>query len=185
MKLLASSISSLIRLLARHYSIAHFARNFLMDDARHQVLQQAQLIAASASATQHYTDQEVSPAPQQRPQHDSTFLPQTIPFYAANLTCRRMRATYPEYVLRETALNPPTSTTARRTGKPTSSVTPATTLTTHHVGDAHAHSPMLYAATPIVTAPGCLPATATPRSRPRPCSLTTGTIMALAGRPMK
>jgi hypothetical protein len=76
--------------------IAHYARNFLMEDARQQVLQQAQLMAASASATKDYTDQEVSPLLEQTPQHSSNFLPQTIPFYAVNATFRRLRASDPE-----------------------------------------------------------------------------------------
>jgi hypothetical protein len=88
------------------FLMAHYARNFLMDDARQQVLQQAQLMAASASATKDYTDQEVSPVLAQTPQHNTIFLSETIPFYAANATFKRMPASYPEYVLREAALNP-------------------------------------------------------------------------------
>src|SRR5260370_3978594 len=88
------------------YLISHFAYNFLMDDARQQVLQQAQLMAASATATKDYTDEEVSPVLEKTPQHDADFLAQTIPFYAANTTFKRLRASYSDYVMRETALNP-------------------------------------------------------------------------------
>lgn len=35
--------------------ISRYAYNFLMDDARRQVLEQAQLMTASASATKDYT----------------------------------------------------------------------------------------------------------------------------------
>ena len=88
------------------YLISHFAYNFLMEDARRQVLQQAELMANSAQATLTYTDEEVSPVLEKTPQHNSDFLPQTIPFYAANTTFKRLRASYRDYVMREAALNP-------------------------------------------------------------------------------
>src|SRR4051812_5029972 len=88
------------------YLISHFAYNFLMADARRQVLQQAELMANSAQATLTYTDEEVSPVLEKTPQHSSDFLPQTIPFYAANTTFKRLRASYRDYVMREAALNP-------------------------------------------------------------------------------
>ena len=138
------------------FLISPYARNFLMEDARQQVLQQAQLMAASASATKDYTDQEVSPLLEQTPQHNSTFLPQTIPFYAANATFKRIRASYPEYVIRNAALNP-TNLDDRaadweadlinyfrnNAGQP------------QHVGERTTPTGlMLYAATPIVAASG-------------------------------
>ena len=138
--------------------IAHYARNFLMDDARQQVLQQAQLMAASASATKDYTDQEVSPILEQTPQHNSSFLPQTIPFYAANATFKRLRASYPEYVIRNAALNP-TNLDDRAADWEADLInyfrnTPGQS---QHVGErATPTGPMLYAATPIVAASGCL-----------------------------
>ena len=88
------------------YLISHFAYNFLMENAQQQVLQQAQLMAASARATLAYTDQEVSPVLEKTPQHNEEFLPQTIPFYAANTTFKRLRSSYKDYVMREAALNP-------------------------------------------------------------------------------
>lgn len=88
------------------YLISHFAYNFLMEDARQQVLAEAQLMAASATATLNYTDEEVSPVLEKAPQHTITFLAQTIPFYAANTTFKRLRVSYPNYEMREAALNP-------------------------------------------------------------------------------
>jgi protein-histidine pros-kinase len=140
------------------FLIAHYARNFLMDDARRQVLQQAQLMAASASATKDYTDQEVSPLLEQTPQHNSAFLPQTIPFYAANATFKRLRASYPEYVIREAALNP-TNLDDRVLDWEADLITyfrnnPGQA---QHVGERSTQTgPMLYVATPIVAASGCL-----------------------------
>jgi len=140
------------------FLIAHYARNFLMEDARQTVLQQAELMAASAAATKDYTDQEVSTLLEQTPQHNSNFLPQTIPFYAANATFRRLRASYPEYVLREAALNP-TNLDDRAVDWEADLITyfrnnPGQT---HHVGERGTPTgPMLYAATPIVASSGCL-----------------------------
>ena len=50
------------------YLISHFAYSFLMDDARRQVLEQAELMATSAHATLAYTDEEVSPVLEKTPQ---------------------------------------------------------------------------------------------------------------------
>jgi len=89
------------------YLISHFAYNFLMDNARQQVLEQARLMATSAQATLGYTDEEVSPILEKTPQHNTDFLPQSIPFYAANTTFKRLRAaSYRDYFMREAALNP-------------------------------------------------------------------------------
>jgi protein-histidine pros-kinase len=77
-----------------------------MKNAQDQVLQQAQLMAASASATKDYTVQQVSPVLEKTPQHNSDFLAQTIPFSAVNVTFKLLRSSYPDYVLREAALNP-------------------------------------------------------------------------------
>ena len=88
------------------FLISHYAYIFLMKNAQDQVLQQAQLMAASASATKDYTVQQVSPVLEKTPQHNSDFLAQTIPFSAVNVTFKLLRSSYPDYVLREAALNP-------------------------------------------------------------------------------
>lgn len=85
--------------------ISYKAHDFLMNNARQEVLQQAELMSASASATKDYTDQQVSPLLEQVTEHH-TFLPQSIPFYAANTTFRYLRSSHPNYSMREAALNP-------------------------------------------------------------------------------
>jgi protein-histidine pros-kinase len=140
------------------YLISHFAYKFLMDDARAQVLQQAQLMAASATATLKYTDEEVSPVLEKTPQHNADFLPQTIPFYAANTTFKNVRASYTDYVMREAALNP-TNLDDRATEWEVDLINffrnnPAEK---QHVGErATPTGQVLYVATPIVAAGGCL-----------------------------
>jgi len=79
---------------------------FLMDNARDQVLQQAQLMVESASSTREYTAQELTPLLEENPRHLTTFLPQTIPFYAATVTFARLRKKYPEYAYKEASLSP-------------------------------------------------------------------------------
>ncbi len=141
------------------YLISHYAYQFLMDDARQQVLQQAELMAASATSTLKYTDEEVSPVLEKTPQHNATFLPQTIPFYAANTTFKHLRsAAYSDYVMREAALNP-TNLDDRATEWEVDLInyfrnTPGQT---QHVGTRDTPTgPVLYVATPIVAAGGCL-----------------------------
>jgi HAMP domain-containing protein len=88
------------------YLIARNAHSFLISNAKQQVLQQAELMSASASATKDYTEQQVSPVLETTREHADTFLPQTIPFYAATVTFQMVRNSYPDYTIREAALNP-------------------------------------------------------------------------------
>ncbi len=140
------------------YLISHYAYNFLMADARQQVLQQAQLMAASASATKDYTDEEVSPILEKTPQHNSSFLAQTIPFYAANVTFKRLRKSYSDYELREAALNP-TNPEDKAVDWETDLITGFRNhpTQTQQVGERDTPSGrVLYVAAPIVAATGCL-----------------------------
>lgn len=138
--------------------ISHFAYDFLMNDAQQQVLQQAQLLAASASATKDYTEQQVSPILEKTPQHGANFLPQTIPFSAATVTFKLLRASYPNYDLREAALNP-TNLDDRATEWEVDMINyfRNNPSKTDHIGQRDtATGKVLYVATPIVAASGCL-----------------------------
>jgi protein-histidine pros-kinase len=86
--------------------IANSAYNFLMSQARQEVLSQAQLMGAGATATKEYTAAEVSPVLERTEQHTVNFLPQTIPFYSTTETFKKQTGGYSDYTLRETALNP-------------------------------------------------------------------------------
>ena len=86
--------------------IALNSRSFLQKEAREQVLSEAQLMAASATATRNYTEQEVSPLLEKTAEHAANFLPQTIPFFAATVTFADVRKSYPDYTYKEAALNP-------------------------------------------------------------------------------
>jgi HAMP domain-containing protein len=137
--------------------IAYFARGFLMDDARQQVLQQAELMTASAGATENYTIEHVSPVLEKTPQHNSNFLPETIPFSAVNVTFKYLRGAYPDYDLREAALNP-TNLDDRATDWEADLIN---YFRNHpgekkHVGERNTPTgPVLYVATPITMDKGC------------------------------
>ena len=92
------------------------------------------------------------------PQHTSEFLSQTIPFYAANTTFKRLRASYKDYVMREAALNP-TNLDDRATEWEVDLINyfrnnPGQT---QRWGKRETPTgPVLYVASPIIAAPGCL-----------------------------
>jgi protein-histidine pros-kinase len=80
------------------------ARQILRDNAAEEVRQQASLMIAEATAVRDYTANEVGPllAEQTR----QRFLPQTIPFWAAQTSFRSVHKQFPEYAYKEAALNP-------------------------------------------------------------------------------
>ncbi len=86
--------------------IAQLAYNFLMQNARDQALQQAELMMASARSTRDYTSNQLKPLLLKNPEHNISFLPQTVPAYAATTIFNLTRKSYPEYSYREATLNP-------------------------------------------------------------------------------
>ncbi len=107
MKLLAKFNLILIVLFgAGSLLIGLVAYQFLMRNARNQVLQQAELMIESARSTRQYTADELAPLLETVPGHDTRFLPETIPFYAATVTFDYLRKKYPDYTYKEAALNP-------------------------------------------------------------------------------
>jgi HAMP domain-containing protein len=86
--------------------IAQLSYNFLISNARREVLQEAQLMMASARAVRDYTASDLGPLLQQVPQHNTKFLPEVVPDFAAITTFDMMKEKYPEYTYREPGLNP-------------------------------------------------------------------------------
>jgi HAMP domain-containing protein len=134
------------------------ARSFLLDGAKKTVLNQAELMSASALATRDYTEEEVSPVLQKSVEAQDTFLPQTIPFYAATVTFNRLRKRFPDYAYREATLNP--TNLADRAEDWQADIVQQ--FRNHpdqveFVGErTGATGPVLYLAHPIAAAPGCL-----------------------------
>jgi len=91
------------------FLIAQLSYSFLIENARREVLQQAQLMMASAKSVRDYTANDLSPLLQQNPRHRVHFLAETIPFYGATTTFNNLRMdnpTYMNYTYKEAALNP-------------------------------------------------------------------------------
>jgi HAMP domain-containing protein len=106
MKLLAKFNLILLVLFGSVFALlSHFSYQFLMENARQQVLQQAELMVESARATRDYTEQELDPL-LEKSADPNTFVRQTIPFYAATVTFARLKKSYPDYSYKEAALNP-------------------------------------------------------------------------------
>jgi len=78
--------------------------NLLQQNARTEVVHNANLMIESARAIRSYTVQEVRP--KLAPQLDKTFLPQTVPAYAATETLGRLPEQYQQYTYKEATLNP-------------------------------------------------------------------------------
>ena len=76
----------------------------VQQNARDEVLQQARIMIDAASAVRGYTDKEVGPL--LAAQNSVRFLPQTIPFFAAQTVLRGLPARYRDYAYKEAALNP-------------------------------------------------------------------------------
>jgi HAMP domain-containing protein len=107
MKLLAKFNLILIALFgAGSVVIAFTAHQFLIRNARSQVIQQAELMLEGARSTRQYTANELAPLLETLPEHRTHFLPETIPFYAATVTFDYLRKQYPDYTYKEAALNP-------------------------------------------------------------------------------
>ena len=149
--------------------IALEARSFLERQAQNEVLQEAGVMAASAMATRNYTDHEVSPLLEKTAEHEETFLPQTIPFFAATKTFQAIRQTYPDYTYKEAALNP-TNPIDRATDWEADIInyfrnSPNQTelIRTREA----ATGTNLYMAHPIRVETGCLPCHSTPAAAPK------------------
>lgn len=148
--------------------ISFGAYGFLMNNAQRAVLEQANLMGASASATKSYTEEQVSPLLEQTAQASDTFLPQMIPFYAATTTFQNLRRSYPEYTVREVALNP-----TNLSDRPTDWETDLISYFRNHPSErkviGRRQTPtgeLLYVASPIVAEPGCLQCHSNPNLAP-------------------
>jgi len=86
--------------------ILQVANSFLLRNARREVLQEAELMMASAKAIRDYTSSDLAPLLQQNPEHKTRFLAETVPAFGAITTFSKLRQRYPDYTYREATLNP-------------------------------------------------------------------------------
>ncbi len=107
MKLLAKFNLIFILVFGSGLAVAGYGSyRFLMQDARDQVVRQAALMMESAGAMRTYTSEQIKPLLERRLKHSDTFLPQTVPAFAATTSFDFLRKQYPEYTYREATLNP-------------------------------------------------------------------------------
>jgi HAMP domain-containing protein len=78
----------------------------LQDDARTEVRDQAQLMMEAMRGVRSYTNLQLKPILIPLEERDKTFLPQTVPAFAATENFGYIRLHFPEYSYKEAALNP-------------------------------------------------------------------------------
>ena len=107
MKLLAKFNLILGLILGIGLSIAGYVSyRFLQQDARQDVMRQARLMMEAAESARNYTTKEIKPLLETQQEHLRSFLPQTVPAFAATESFNYLRGTYPDYSYKEAALNP-------------------------------------------------------------------------------
>jgi len=78
--------------------------NLLQQNAREEVVRNAEVLMEAALAVRTYTVEQVKPHLDAK--LDTVFLPQTVPAYAATETLNQIRKKYADYSYKEAALNP-------------------------------------------------------------------------------
>ncbi len=78
--------------------------NLLQQNAREEVVRNAELLMETALAVRGYTVEQVKPHLDEK--LAKVFLPQTVPAYAATETLNQVRKRYPDYSYKEATLNP-------------------------------------------------------------------------------
>jgi HAMP domain-containing protein len=94
----------LVAFLAGLALAAALSWRLVHEDARREVLQQANIMMAEASAIRNYTNDEI--APLLADQIKTRFLPHTVPSWAAQTNFRELAKQFPDYSYKEAALNP-------------------------------------------------------------------------------
>ena len=157
--------------------ISILAYQFLIGNARREVLDQAKLMKASTQAVRDYTSTDLVPLLLQNPQHRVHFLAETVPAFGAVTTFKMLHAQYPDYTYQEAVLNP-TNPQDRATDWQTDII--------HKLGD-HPElkeivnqrqtddGPSLYIASPIVAKQSCMECHSTPAVAPKAMLTVYGT----------
>jgi HAMP domain-containing protein len=86
--------------------ISQLAFSFLIDNARREVSERAELMMASARAVREYTSSNIEPLLSHRLRSTTSFHPETVPAFGATTTFNKLRQHYPDYGYKEAALNP-------------------------------------------------------------------------------
>ena len=108
MKLLGKVNLLLVLIFACSWGITEiYAYRFLMQNARDEVIRQADLMMQGATSTRNYTAERIKPLLESELEHSTHFHPETVPAFAANRVFQYLRqGAYSDYTYREVALNP-------------------------------------------------------------------------------
>jgi len=148
---------------------AAVSHHFLQEGAREEVVRQARLMMQAMQSARDYTTKQIKPLLVNQQEHQRSFLPQTVPAFAATEDFDYLRASYPDYAYKEAALNP----TNPRDRAVDWEADVINTFRNHPgamkelVGERD--SPMgrsLYLARPLAAAPPCLECHSVPRAAP-------------------
>ena len=105
MKLLYKFNLVLVTLFALGLAVtAYFTRDVLQENAKREVVNHASLMMEASLAAREYTTNEVKPLLAKAML--STFLPQSVPSYAATQSFNKLHASHPDYSYKEATLNP-------------------------------------------------------------------------------
>lgn len=80
--------------------------NFLQQNARKQILAQAELMMETTLSTRNYTNVQIKPLLKPKELPAPSFPAQTVPAYAATEVFNYLRKKYPSYAYKEATLNP-------------------------------------------------------------------------------
>ena len=148
--------------------VAAWSWRLVHASARSEVQQQAEIMLAQGSAIRHYTDTQIDPLLAE--QNKARFLPQSIPFYAAQQTLRALTKQFPAYTYKEAALNP-TNPADRATDFEAGIIDrfrQDPTLQTLSLTHDTAAGPQLAVAHPVrINDKGCLDCHSTPQAAPQ------------------
>src|SRR5579864_5054688 len=150
--------------------------SFLVSNAQREVLQQAELMMASATSVRDYTSSDLRPLLEQNPQHQERFLAETVPAFGAITTFSKLHQKYPDYSYREATLNPT---------NPQNRATDWEADVIRYLGDHRDEKqlsgqrptplgPSMYLAMPLVAGQACLECHSTPEAAPRAMIATYG-----------
>ncbi len=107
MKLLAKFNLILGLVLGAGLALAALISHHLaQENARDEVVRQAQLMMQAMLASRDYTSQHVKPLLVKQQEHLTSFLPETVPAFAATENFDSIRQHYPNYNYKEATLNP-------------------------------------------------------------------------------
>ncbi len=138
----------------------------LQRNAKDEVLRNAGLMMEAALSIRGYTVSQVRPHLQVS---DETFLPQSVPAFAATETFKSLRKKYPEYSYKEAALNPtnPSNRAVEWETDVVNAFRNTASLTEYSGERMTATGPMLYLARPIqIKDPACLACHSVPSAAP-------------------